>query len=115
MGVCAHADGRQQDACEAERDRVFQRVDAGVYDGGIEACELLLERVCVRFAGEECGCVEEVQRGIIRRRFQSSLEGLVSGFQGGGRVLSEGCAACLKTGLTKREWRCRMGKKKDEE
>jgi len=93
VGVRAHACGRLQDAGEAEREGVFQRIDAGIYDGGIEACELLLERVRVRLAGEERGGVEEVQRGVIRRRLQSSLEGLVSGFKGCRRLLCKGRAA----------------------
>ena len=115
MGVGAHTDWRLQDAGEAERERVFQRVDAGVYDGGIEACELLFEAVCVRLAGEECGSVEEIQRGVIRRLLQSSLEGLVGIFKGCRCVLGQSGAAGCKIGLSSREWRCGEGKNQGEE
>ena len=81
MGVRAQACGRQQNAGEAERERVFQRVDAGIYDGGIEARELLLERVCVRLAGEKCGGIEEIQLSVVGESLQAGLEGLVGDFK----------------------------------
>lgn len=76
MGARVGTCGRLDDAGEAERERVFQSINAGVGNGGIEACELLLELRCVRLAGKERGGVEEVQHGVIRRRLQSSLEGV---------------------------------------
>ena len=111
----AHACRRLQDVGEAKREGVFQPVDAGIYDGGIEACELLLERVCVRLAGKERGSVEENQRGVIRHRLQSSLEGLVSGFKRFRGLLRKGSAACLEAGLSACEWRCRESQNQDEE
>ena len=89
VGTC----GRLQDASEAERERVFQRIDAGVGNGGIEACELLLERVCVSLAGKKRDSVKKVELGAVRRRLQSSLEGLVGGFERFRRLLRKGRAA----------------------
>ena len=87
MGVRACTRGRLQNASKAERERVFQRIDAGGNDGGIEACELLLELRCVGLADKECGRVEEIQLGVVRRRLQSRLEGLVGGFERFRRLL----------------------------
>ena len=115
MGVSAHARGGLQDTGEAERERVFQRVDAGIYDGGIEARELLLERVGMGLAGEECRGVEEVQCGVTRRRLQTGLEGLVGGFKGCRCLLGQSGASYLEIGLSARERRCREGKNQDEE
>lgn len=100
MGIRVGTYGRQQNAGEAERERVFQRVDAGIYDGGIEARELLLERDCVRLAGEKRGSVKEVELGVVRRRLQSSLEGLVGVCQRVRRLLGQSGASGCKIGLS---------------
>ncbi len=111
VGVGLYACRRLQEASEAEREGVFQLVDAsGFFNGGIEACELLLERVCVCLAGKERGGVEEIQRGIIRRRLQSRLEGFVGGFETCRRLQGESGASGCKISLGARELRCREDK-----
>ena len=115
MGVRAHACGRLKDTGEAEREGVFQCINAGVYDGGIETCELLLERVCMHLAGEKCGSVEEIQLGVVWSSLQAGFEGLVGGFKGCRRLLGKCGASCLEAGLSARKWRCRESQNQDEE